>query len=45
MTFSMYTFLIYFMALSVLVLELCWLKKKKEKEMMNKTPYHSPIHL
>ena len=21
------------------------LKKKKEKEKMNKTPYHSPIHL
>ena len=43
------TFLQNFMALSLSVFELCWLKKKKKKkkkeEKKNKTPYHSPIHL
>ena len=33
-----------FLASSFSVFELCWLKKKKKK-MMNKTLYHSPIHL
>ena len=42
MWLSICTFLQIFMALSLSVFELCWFRKKKK---MNKTPYHSPIHL
>ena len=35
-----------FLALALSVFELCWLyRKKKKKKMINKAPYHSPIHL